>query len=441
MKLKALFLTASLVLCSSLQAQFFWPENPEERSEVETLWTLFDDTYKQGDYEASKPYLDKIIDKFPGLSTAVYINAIKVWKDTYKNEKDPTTKKAAADKIMSLYEMRYDNFEGEKKKVIDRQAIDAFQYYYKDTPKTQELLDLFEEAYKLKGNDAYYPLGRYYMNMATFAFVRKVVTEDDEILKVYDRTTEHIDYQIAKAKSEGKSITRHTSIKEFIDKKLADLKLVDCDFVVNKLVPEFEKDPTNSELANKIFAFAFEGGCTDADWFIKAAQQVFESSPQYGVGYLLGVKFGSEKDFDTSKDYFIRAAELTEDNTDKAKALKQVAATERIQGNKTEAKKFALQSAEVDPTLKEEMLTLIGDMIMGSDECDKKESQIDDRARFIAAYDYYIQAKNSLKAAQARAQFPTISDIFTAGKEEGENIFVGCWVQKSVKLQRRPEQQ
>ena len=209
---------------------------------------------------------------------------------------------------------------------------------------------------------------------------------------------------------------------------------------MNKLVPEFEKDPTNSELANKIFAFAFEGGCTDADWFIQAAQQVFESSPQYGVGYLLGVKFGQEKDFDKSKDYFIRAAELTEDNTDKAKALKQVAATERIQGNKPEAKKFALQSAEVDPTLKEEMLTLIGDMIMGSEECDKKVSQIDDRARFIAAHDYYVQAKNNSKAAQARAQFPTIGDIFTASKEEGQSVFVGCWIQKSVKLVRRPEQ-
>ena len=168
---------------------------------------------------------------------------------------------------------------------------------------------------------------------------------------------------------------------------------------------------------------------------------MFESNPQYGIGYLLGVKFGSEKAFDKSKDYFIRAAELTEDNTDKAKALKQVAATERIQGNKTAAKKFALRSAEIDPTLREEMLTLIGDMIMGSDECDKKTSQIDDRARYIAAYDYYVRAKNNVKAAQARAQFPTIGDIFTANKEEGENVFVGCWIQTSVKLLRRPEQQ
>ncbi|MFY0591574.1 hypothetical protein [Roseivirga sp.] len=440
MKLKALLLTAFLVLCSSLQAQFFWPENPEKRSEAETLWTLFDDVYGQGDYEAAKPHLNEIIEKFPGLSTAVYINALKVWKDSYKNTKVVAEKKEYADKIMDLYQKRYDNFEGEKKKVIDRQAMDAFQYYYKDKSKTQELIDLFEEAYALKGNDAYYPLGRYYMNMATFAYVRKVITDDDEVLRIYDRCTEHIDYQIAKAKDAGKSTNRQVAIKEFVDKKLADLKLVDCDFVVTKLVPEFEQNPDNAELANKIFAFAFEGGCTDADWFVKAAEKVFSSNPQYGVGYLLGVKFGSEKDFDKSKDYFLKAAELTEDNTDKGKAIKQVAATERIQGNKAEARKYALQAAEVDPTLSDEMYTLIGDMVLGSDECDNKKSQVEDRARFIVAHDYYVKAKNNTKAAQARGYFPAIGDIFTEGKEEGQSIRVGCWIQTSVKLVRRPEQ-
>lgn len=440
MRLKALLLTAFLVLCSTVQAQFFWPENPEKRSEAETLWTLFDDTYKQGDYEGTKPYLEQIIEKFPGLSTAIYINGIKVWKDTYKSEKDKTKKKEAADKIMSLYDLRFENFDGQKKKVIDRKAIDAFQFYYKDTGKTQDLLDLFQEAYELKGNNAYYPMGRYYMNIASLAYARKIGISDERILQIYDKCTEHIDFQTGKAKSENKSIKRHTTIKEFIDKKLADLKLIDCDFIVDKLVPEFEQDPTNSELAKKIFGFAYEGGCTDSDWFIKAAERVFESSPQYGVGYLLGAKFGAEKAYDKSKNYFLKASELTEDNTDIARALKQVAATERIQGNNKEAMKYALKSAEVDPTLKGEMYTLIGDMIMASTECDKKVSQVDDRARYIAAHDFYVQAKNNSKASQARAQFPTIGDIFTATKEEGQTVFVGCWIQKNVKLQRRPEQ-
>ena len=90
-------------------------------------------------------------------------------------------------------------------------------------------------------------------------------------------------------------------------------------------------------------------------------------------------------------------------------------------------------------TLKEDMYTMIGDMVMASSSCDKLQSQVDDRARFIAAYDYYAAAGNAAKMSQAKAQFPTIGDIFTANKEEGQTIQVGCWIQKSVKLQRRPE--
>ena len=438
MRLKLFTSILYLMLCSALQAQFFWPEDPEQRSKAELLWTLFDDAYKQGYYQDAKSHLDKILEKFPGLSRSVYINGIKVWKGIYKNEKDKTIKTQATENVMKLYQMRYDNFEGEKKKVIDRQAIDAFQYYFKDRSKTQTLLDLFKEAYELKGNEAYYPLGRYYMNMAAIAFTRNIGVTDALIMEIYDKCTAHIEYQIGKAKAANKSTKRHVAIKEFIDKKLADLNLIDCDFIVDKLVPEFQQDTTNAELANKIFVFAYEGGCTDEDWFVMAAETVFENSPQYAIGYLLGTRYGIERKYDKSKDYFVRAAGLTEDNTQKAKAWKQVAATERIKGNYAEARKYALQAAETDPVMKADMFTLIGDMIMASTECDKKVSQVDDRARFIAAHDYYIMAGNNTKAAQASAQFPTIGDIFTANKEEGQSLFVGCWIQKNVKLQRRP---
>jgi tetratricopeptide (TPR) repeat protein len=440
MRFKALLLTATLALCTTAQAQFFWPEDPEQRLEAQTLWTLFDDYYGQGDYEAAKPHLEKIIDKDPSLSTAVYINAIKVWKDIYKNEKDTSLKAATADRIMQFYELRFKNFPEEKEKVIDRQAIDAFQFYYKDASKTQDLLDLFQEAYSLQGNNAGYALGRYYMNTAALAYARNTGISDEEILKIYDIVTRHIDFQTKAAKDSNKSLKRYIAIKEFIDDKLVDLNLIDCEFIVEKLVPDFEQNPMDAELANKIFVYAYEGGCTDAEWFVAAAERVFESDPQYGVAYLLGARFGGEKNFDRSKEYFLKASEVTDDNTDKAKAIKQVAVTERIQKNYVEAKKYALQAAAVDPTLKEEMYTLIGDMIMGSLECDEKESQVDDRARYILAYEYYMKGGNTSKARSAGEQFPTMGDIFTANKEEGQSIFIGCWIQESVKLKKRDGQ-
>ncbi len=439
MRFKALFIVSMMVLAFGASAQFTWPEDPAEKSEAQTLWTVFDDSYKQGDFEAAKVPLQSLIEKYPTLSKSLYINGIKVWKESFKNEKDAVKKSEAAVKVMEFYKMRYDNFPGEEAKVIDRQANDAFQFFYKDKSKTRYVLDLFDKAYELKGNKAVYSLGRYNMNMAAIAYSRNIGITDEEILNIYDRCVNHIDYYIEKAKSENKSTKRYDQIKEFVDKKLADLRLIDCEFIVNKLVPEFEANPTDAELANKIFVFAFDGGCTDEAWFTAAAEVVFTSNPNYGVGYMLGTKFGADKEYDKSKEYFLKSVELTDDNTDKGKALKQIANTYRIQKNKAEARKYAIQAAEVDPSLKEDMYTMIGDMIMNSSECDKKVSQVDDRARFIAAYDYYAIAGNGAKMSSAKAQFPTIGDIFTVNKEEGQSIMVGCWVQKSVKLQKRPQ--
>lgn len=440
MRLKALIILAMVALYSSASAQFFWPEDPQQRSEAQTLWTLFDDNYRQGNYDGAKPHLEKLLEKYPKLSTSLYINGIKIWDETFDNSKDEATQAKAAEKVMKLYDMRFANFDNEEKDVIDRKAIDAFKYYYKDAEKTQMLLDVFDRAYELKGVNAYYPLGRYYMQLAVLAFARSnVQISKERILEIYEQCTQHIDHEIAEAKAGNKSTKRLETIKEFIDEKLGDMGIIDCDFIVNKLVPEFEQNPNDAELANKIFVFAYDGGCTDADWFVKAAEAHFANTPQYGVGYLLGVKFGAEKEYMKSKEYFMKAAELTEDNTDKGKALKQVAATERIEGNYAEAKKYALEAAEIDPTLKGEMYELIGDMVMASTQCDKKVSQVDDRARYIAAYDYYAVAGNNTKMAQAKAQFPTISDIFTENKKEGDSMTVGCWINKTVKLQRRPE--
>lgn len=441
MRLKALMVLAMIVLCSSARAQFFWPEDPQQRSEAQTLWTLFDDNYRQGNYEAAKPHMAKLLEKYPKLSTSLYINGIKVWDEAFDNAKDEAAQNKAADMVMKLYDMRFEHFEDQEKDVIDRKAVDAFKYYYKDAEKTQMLLDVFDRAYELKGVDANYSLGRYYMQLAVLAFARSnVQISKDQIMEIYEQCTKHIDHEIAQAKASNKSTKRYDDIKEFVDEKLGDMGIIDCDFIVNKLVPEFEQNPNDAELANKIFVFAYDGGCTDSDWFVKAAEVHFANSPQYGVGYLLGVKFGADKEYDKSKEYFIKAAELTEDNTDKGKAWKQVAATERIKGNYAEAKKYALEAAEIDPTLKGEMYELIGDMVMASTDCDKKVSQVDDRARYIAAYDYYAVAGNNTKMAQAKAQFPTISDIFTENKKEGDSMTVGCWINKTVKLQRRPEQ-
>lgn len=441
MKLKFLLTLAILFVGYSASAQFTWPEDPEKRKDAQTKWTLFSDTEKAGNFDAAKPHLEYLLANYPNVGESLYIKGIQIWEETFDNAKTDEDQIKAADKVMDLYDKRFEMFPDSKKDNIGRKTNSAFKFYFKDSDKTIYLLDLFKLTYELQGNEAFYPISRYYMTMAAIAYARNVGITEDEILRIYDICTEHIDFQIAKAKAAKKSTKSMDAVKDFVDDKLAQLNLIDCDFIIEKLVPEFNADPQNAELAKKIFTQAFNGGCTDADWFVDVSVSVFEADPNYGVAYLLGSRFSQSKDYAKSKEYYRKSVSLTQDNTDKGKALKQIATIERLEGDKAEARKVAIEAASIDPTLKEEMYTMIGDMILSSSECDQKQSQVNDRAKFIAAFDYYVQAGNQAKANQAKSYFPSQGEIFTEGKEVGDSVTVGCWIQKTVTLQKRPDQQ
>ena len=442
MRIRLLLTLIILAFGYSAMAQFTWPEDPEKRKDAQLKWTMFSDTENAGNYDAAKTHLEYILANYPKMSESTYIKGIKIWDETYENSKSEEEKMKAADKVMQLYDMRFENFPPSKNENIGRQANAAYRYFVADPDKTEYLLGLFKSTYELEGNEAFYPIARYYMKTAVLGVARKIDLSDEQLLDIYDKTSRHIDYQMAQAKSKNKSTKSMVAVKDFLDEKLSDLKLIDCEFVENKLLPEFRANPSDIELANKIFTSAYSGGCTDADWFIDVAKAMLDApDPQYGVANLIASDYVKKKDYTNAKVFYNKAIQITQDNSEKSKAMKQIVTIERLEGNKEAAAKMAEKTAEVDPTMKGDMYTLIGDMIMQSSDCDGKTSQVQDRARFIVAYDYYMKAGNQYKAGEAKAQFPSGGDIFTEGKEVGDAVSVGCWIKKSVNLQKRPDQQ
>jgi tetratricopeptide (TPR) repeat protein len=441
MKLKVLYTVVLILLATSAFAQngWNWPEDPAEKKEVQSTYTLYNDSYRAGNFEEAKVPLEKLLTEYPKLNESIYINGRTIHKEAWKNEKDAAKKAAAAEKVMGIWEARFSNYSGAESKNIDRMAIDAFSMMYKDASKTQYLLDLFEKTISVRGDKTNYAVLKYDMTAAKLAISRNLDMSSEKILEIYNRNMTILDAQITSLSGQNKSTAKQESTKEDIDKILAELGVIDCNFIVEKLVPEFRDNPDDAELAKKIFSFAFEGGCTDADWFADAAIKMFENEPNYGVAYLLATRFLKEKDYLKSKEYFLKAVELTDDNTDQAKALKQIASSARSQNDKPQAREYALKTIEAEPSTAPDMYTMIGELYLGSSECDKKVSKIDDRARFIAAYDMFVKAGNRSRMKVARENFPAFSDIFSANREEGEKVTIGCWIQTTVSLQRRPE--
>ena len=87
MKLRVLYSFLILLASTSAFAQFKWPEDPEKKKDAQTAYTLYDDSYKQGDYDGALPHLNKLLEEYPDLSKSIYINGIKIYKALWKKEK------------------------------------------------------------------------------------------------------------------------------------------------------------------------------------------------------------------------------------------------------------------------------------------------------------------------------------------------------------------
>ena len=81
--------------------------------------------------------------------------------------------------------------------------------------------------------------------------------------------------------------------------------------------------------------------------------------------------------------------------------------------------------------------SLIGDLYFQSSGTCSTGNKVQDRAAYIAAYNIYMKAGNSAKAQEAKAQFPSMEEMFLYNQKPGDVINTGCWIGESVKLDKR----
>ena len=106
-------------------------------------------------------------------------------------------------------------------------------------------------------------------------------------------------------------------------------------------------------------------------------------------------------------------------------------------GQKSNARDTYKKAVATDPS-KREAYTYIGDLYFGSfEDCAQKQSYVEDRGVFLAAYKMYELAGNSARMAKAKEQFPAGEEIFTETKEVGQTMQVGCWINETVKIDKR----
>ncbi len=204
------------------------------------------------------------------------------------------------------------------------------------------------------------------------------------------------------------------------------------------MLPKLQANPDDAEMAKKIIALSLASSCTDRPFFIEAAEATFNAEPNAGLAKTIASRKLANDETDEADEWFKKAIELSSDDEQKGEIYMDMASINLKNGDKAQARNYALKSASMSSEQASKAYKMVGNMYMNSyDQCKGGKNMVEDQAVFIAAYDMYAKAGDRAGMSSAKEQFPSKEEVFTYNKKVGEKVKVNCWVGESVTIQTR----
>lgn len=430
-------LIALAVLASTFsmaQDGWNWPEDPDMKSQAMERQAYYKLLIAQSKFsEAMKP-LNWLYENNPNLNPSIYIQGVDCIEDMLKKTSDKARKERLQDSLLWMFDMRMEHFDNEAS-TMDRKAYEAFKLYYKTPSKYPFLAELYAKAYEMNGPEiSTFNLNTYMLLAKNFHQIDAEEMPAEKVLDIHSQISEIIDMK----RKNGESADKLNKEQAKTDAWLSSIPgILTCDFIEEKLVPKFRSNPADLETAKKIFKYSVQAKCTDQPYFLEASEPVFKEQPSYSLANAIGSRYLASGEITKGIKYHEEAAKLASSSDEKFEALMGQAVANSRLGNKSRARTLAYEALSAKPG-SAEAYNLIGNLYFTSfDDCRGDKSKVMDRGVFLAAYKMYEKAGNQPQMAASKEQFPSIEEIFNEGMEEGQTITVGCWINESVKIQRR----
>jgi len=406
-----------------------WPEDKEKAEENNALYT---DALKQNNYRGAVKGFQWLLTNAPKLNTGLYINGTDIYNNLAAAEKNPVKKQVLVDSLMMLYDMRIANC-GDMENVLNRKAIYAATYNAQNKDKTAEVLALYDKVYEISGNNVLDNNLLTYMQVIQINDALLKNMTDEQVLQRYDKLSEVIDAKIKKAQIENKQadVDKLKKTKASIDEILPKIVTVNCDFVKTTMQPVFRKNPSDLGLAKKMFQFMTADGCIDDPLWLEVAEAIHKDSPDYGLAINMAKIYAKNGNMEKAETFATEAATLASTPDQKESSTIFVGDLLAQKGSKSAAREAYRKAGKAG-------FEKIGDLYMGAGaDCRKGVSLAEDRLVYLAAYEMYAKAGDGPKMAAAKAQFPSVTELFELNWKEGESKPISCWVSETVVLRTR----
>lgn len=434
-KILFLLLSISAFQVAFAQApQLKLPTDPGLEAEAKRRFAISVDAMASDRFREAASALHWLMKNAPDLYDGLYINGYQAYEELAEAEKDEAKQNVLLDSMFLSFDLKEKYFELTDLEVNNK-AYRYYKYWKSNKSKMGEAIAAYEKAYE-KPSEVINNNLVSYMDIIRRAKAYGEDISNDQVFDVYTQVMETIDQKEQQGEDAARLEKYRDAVNSLLTMTMGDD--LNCDFINTNLAPKLDQSP-DIKVAKKVFGLLLNQQCSDSPYFLKAAEIIQANEPTEGIAKVIAQRAAVAEEYDKAVKYYNEGINLSQDSEKKADLLLDLTSVYIRMGNKPEARKTAMQAAEIHQPSVKQALTLVANMYMNSwDECSKKVSQIDDRSIYMAAYDLYQKAGNAEGMAQAKAQFPTVSDVFTANKKEGDPIRVGCWINVSTTIKTRP---
>ena len=398
------------------------PDDPDLASEAKRRFALSVDEMSIKNYRGAADAISWLLKNAPDMYDGQYINGYKAYEELANATSDDAQKNTYLDSMFICFDKKKEIF-GLTDREVNNKAYRYFKYWKTNRDRIEDGFAAYKEAYE-KPESVINNNVVSFMDMTRRVSAYKKSLTDDEIIDIYFQINHSVDMKQADGENEAKMNRYREALTGLLIQTIGEDKM-NCEFININLAPGLneKEDP---KLAKKVFGLLLSQGCSNSPYFEVAANIIQKTEPTEGLAKVLAQRAFGNKDYETAERLYKQALDLSSDEEKKGELQMDIAKLNLAKGDKPAARAAALEAVKLNPLLDIEAWKFIGNIYMGSfNDCAKKQSQIDDRAVFMAAYDAYAKAGDNAGMAQASAQFPTISDVFTENKKEGESVTLG----------------
>lgn len=388
-------------------------------------------------YEECREPLFWLIRNTPNLNSNLYKRASVIYKGLEKKEADPAKKKVYQDSTLWSYDTWIEKFGSstETPKIEDKKAKVYYRYYLNRPEKNlEELAVFYKRVIETNGVKVTSKNIEYYMAIVIEEKTAGKIT-DKEVLENYAYCLDQLS-KIQSANVSDKAKSKAEKSESNISAVVVKSVKMDCDQVIEYYKPLVLAAPEDMAIRTSARIFIEQNKCTDQPYYVELLKSMVEKNPDAKLyKYIAQVEY-QKKNYSQSITYFKKSIEIDNDVASKSGSMLTVAKLYSSTNNKVESRAYAKKVIATGQNVAKAH-ELIGDLYYSSTDDCANQDVLKARSIYIAAYNEYQKAGATKKMANAKAQFPSMEDIFSQSKKVGDQINTGCWINEDVSLEKR----